>query len=162
MMAYLDAAPQRLAPRRFLQRRFPLKMLSDVLDEDTGKLMEYRKIMKKPNYRHLYRKSYTKEIGRLKQGMPGLVECTEKMFFIDKQDILVYSWKGVTYGIVVVDYHSDKNEPHCTRLTMGGDRANYPGDCGTPTVILNTVKLLLNSIVLTIDAHFMTINIKDF
>ena len=29
---------------------------------------------------------------------------------------------------------------------------NYPGDCGTPTVNLLTVKLLLNSIVSTINA----------
>ena len=39
---------------------------------------------------------------------------------------------------------------------------NYPGDYGTPTVNLLTVKLLLNSVVSTPNAKFMTINIKDF
>ena len=45
---------------------------------------------------------------------------------------------------------------------MEGDRVNYPGDCGTPKVSSNTVNLLLNSIVYTLNAHLMTIYIKDF
>jgi hypothetical protein len=45
---------------------------------------------------------------------------------------------------------------------MGGDRINFPGNCGTPTADLLTVKLLLNSIVSTPHAKFMTIDIKDF
>jgi hypothetical protein len=55
-----------------------------------------------------------------------------------------------------------KKDKHCTRLTMGGNLLNYPGDCGTPTANLLTVKILLNSIILMPNAKFMTINIKDF
>ena len=50
-------------------------------------LMEYIKLMKNPKYRSLYRNSYTKEIGRLVQGMPGLVEGTNTMFFVKKTDV---------------------------------------------------------------------------
>ena len=39
---------------------------------------------------------------------------------------------------------------------------NYPGDCGTPTVNLLTVPLLLNSVISTPNAKFMTIDIKYF
>ena len=39
---------------------------------------------------------------------------------------------------------------------------NYLGDCVTSTVDLLTVKLLLNSVVSTLNAKFMTIDIKDF
>ena len=39
---------------------------------------------------------------------------------------------------------------------------NYPGDCGTPTVGLTTVKLLPNSIFSTLNAKSMTIDIKYF
>jgi hypothetical protein len=39
---------------------------------------------------------------------------------------------------------------------------NYPGDCGTPTANLLTVKLLLNSIISTPNAKFMTLDLKDF
>ena len=84
------------------------------------------------------------------------------MFLIEKKDIPVYRWRVVTYGRVVVDYRPEKSDPYYTRLTMGGYRVNYPGDCGTPTVVLTTVKLLLNSIVSTLNPTFMTTDIKDF
>jgi hypothetical protein len=45
---------------------------------------------------------------------------------------------------------------------MGKNLVNYPNDCGTPTADLLTVKLMLNSIITTPNAKFMTINIKDF
>jgi len=45
---------------------------------------------------------------------------------------------------------------------MGGNLINYPGDCGTPTSDLLTIKLMFNSIISTPNAKFMTIDIKDF
>ena len=99
-------------------------MLSAVLDEDTGNLTEYRKLMQKPKYRQLYCNSYAKEIGRLAQGMTGLVEGSNTTFLIDKQDIPVNRWKYVTYGRVVVDYNPDKSNPYRKGLTVGGDRVN--------------------------------------
>ncbi len=39
---------------------------------------------------------------------------------------------------------------------------HYPGDAGTPTADLLTVKLLLNSIISTENVCFMTMDIKDF
>jgi hypothetical protein len=44
----------------------------------------------------------------------------------------------------------------------GGDRVHYPGDAGTPTADQLTVKLLINSIISTAGAKFMTMDIKDF
>ncbi len=43
----------------------------------------------------------------------------------------------------------------------GDDRVHYPGDAGTPTADLLTIKLLINSIVHP-NAKFMTMDIKDF
>ena len=71
-------------------------------------------------------------------------------------------WKYVTYGHVVVDYQPEKSDPYRTRLTVGGNLIVYPSDCGTSTVDLLTVKLLLNSIVSTPGAKLLTIDIKDF
>ena len=45
---------------------------------------------------------------------------------------------------------------------MGGDRTNCPFDCGTPTAKILTIKLLLNSVISTPGAKFMTINISNF
>ena len=61
-----------------------------------------------------------------------------------------------------MNYRPEKVDPYCTRLTVGGNLFVYPGDCGTPTVDFLTVKLLLNSVISTPGAKFMTIDIKDF
>ena len=162
MFAAADVNRDRLSPRRLASRYFPIEMINAVLDEDTGELMEYRAVMRNPKYRPLYAKSYTKELGRLAQGVPGLVKGTDTIVFITKKDVPLERWRDVTYGRVVIDYRPEKSDPYRTRLTVGGDKINYPGDCGTPTVDLLTVKLLLNSVISTAGAKFMTIDIKDF
>ena len=68
----------------------------------------------------------------------------------------------MTYGRIVVKYHPKKSDSNRVRLTVGGDRINYPGDCSTPTADILTVKLLLNSVISTKGAKFMSINIKNF
>ena len=60
------------------------------------------------------------------------------------------------------DVRPQKAEPNRTRLTVGGDRINYPGDCGTPTADMLLVKILFNSIISTEGARFMTGDIKNF
>ena len=124
--------------------------------------MEYRQVMKCPKYRKLYAKSYRKELGRLAQGIPGVVDGTNTIFFVDKAGVPAELWKDATYGRVVVKYRPEKGDPYRTRLIVGGNLIVYPGDCGTPTVDLLTVKLILNSVISTPNAKFMTIDIKDF
>ena len=48
------------------------------------------------------------------------------------------------------------------RITVGGDRINYPGEVGTPTADMLLVKLLFNSIVSTKGAKFMSLDISNF
>ena len=45
---------------------------------------------------------------------------------------------------------------------MGGDRVHYPSKASTPTANLLTIKILINSIISTPGAKFMTMDIKDF
>ncbi len=47
-------------------------------------------------------------------------------------------------------------------MAAGGDRVHYPGNAGTPTANLLTVKILINSIISTAGTNFMTMDIKDF
>jgi hypothetical protein len=68
----------------------------------------------------------------------------------------------VTYGIITTLIRPEKiDELNQTRLVAGGDRVHYPGDAGTPTANLLTVKLLINSIISTAGAKFMMMDIKD-
>ena len=51
------------------------------------------------------------------------------------------------------------------RFTVGGDRINYPGDPGevaTPTADMLVIKLLLNNVISTKNAKFMTMDISNF
>ncbi len=87
---------------------------------------------------------------------------TETIFFISKTDIPPDHRGNVTYGRNVCVYREGKKDKYRTQIMMGGNLINYPGNCGTPTADLLTVKLLLNSIISTPNAKFMSINIKDF
>ena len=98
MLAYVNIEQLTVTPVQLAWRKFPKEILSVVLDEDTGEIMDYRKLIKNPKYHPLYQDYYAKEIGRLAQGMTGLVEGTKTMFFIDKTVILTNRWKDVTYG----------------------------------------------------------------
>ena len=55
-----------------------------------------------------------------------------------------------------------KEDVNRTRLTYGDQNFDVPMDCGTPTANLLTIKLLLNSVISTPGARFMTTDIKDF
>ena len=92
-------------------------------------------------------KSYSKELGQLAQGIPSVINGTNIIFFIKKTDVPAEQRTDETYVRVVVNYRPEKGDPYCTRLTVGGNLIIYPGDCGTPTVDLLTVKLLLNSVI---------------
>jgi hypothetical protein len=70
--------------------------------------------------------------------------------------------KDITYGCICINYCPEKDDPNHMRLANDGDRVNFPGDCGTPTVDMVTVKLHLNSVISTKGARYCTIDLKDF
>ena len=84
------------------------------------------------------------------------------LLLIDKTSVPVDIWREITYVRVVVNYRPKKDNPYRVRLCVDGDRLHCPWDCGTPTVDMLTVKLLLNIVVSTPNAKFMSIGIKDF
>ena len=144
------------------QRRYPPDMLHAVLNDETGELMEYRHLIANPKYRDTWLNAYGKELGRLAQGLPGIVTGTDTIAFIQRSHVPHDRWTDVTYGRIVANFRPEKEDPYRIRLTVGGNRINYPGDCGTPTADMITVKILLNSVISTLNARFMTIDIKDF
>ena len=148
------------------RRQFPLQFLAElayaVLDGDTGELLEYRHLIKNPKYRKEWGYSFGNEIGRLAQGMPGRTEGTDTIQFIFKHEIPPDRWRDVTYARICCNVRPQKTEKNRTRITVGGDRINYPYDCGTPTADMLLIKMLFNSVVSTPGAKFMTIDIKNF
>jgi hypothetical protein len=111
--------------------------------------------MNHPKYKDVWTKSFSKEI-------VCLTTTTETIFFVNKTEIPKEHRGDVTYGQIICTYRDAKKDKFWTHIIMGGNLINYPGDCGTPTADLLTVKLLLNSVISTPNAKFMTLNLKDF
>ena len=61
-----------------------------------------------------------------------------------------------------MDIRPLKAEKFRVRVTVGGDKLEFVGDASSVAASLSTVKLLLNSVVSTEDAEFLTADIKDF
>ena len=71
--------------------------------------------------------------------------------------------KNVTYGLITCLIRPEKvDEPNHTWLVASGDRVHYPSDAGTPTANLLIMEFLINSIILTLGAKFITMDVKDF
>ena len=56
----------------------------------------------------------------------------------------------------------NKTEPNRTRLTVGGNLIDFEGKVSTRTAKIQTIKTLLNSILSTKGAKFMTADVNNF
>ena len=86
IQTYVEVTERQVSPRQLSQRKFPTEFLNAVLNKDTGELMEMRHLMKNSKYSELWRKFYTKELGRLAQGISG-TKGTDSIVFIKYDDI---------------------------------------------------------------------------
>ena len=119
-------------------------------------------MLRHPVYKEVWGSAFGKEVGRLAQGLPNVVKGTDTIEFISRNDVPTDRFQDCTYVQIVCNERPEKADPNRVRITVGGNRINYPGDCGTPTADLLTVKLLLNSVVSTKGARFMTMDISNF
>eukprot|EP00804_Cyclotella_cryptica_P006781 CCRYP_019523-RA/>CCRYP_019523-RA protein AED:0.40 eAED:0.40 QI:0/0/0/1/0/0/3/0/477 len=83
-----------LTPQSAATRQFPCDALSAILDTDTGELLEYRHLIKNPKYCTIWKNAYGKELGRLAQGIPGIVKGTNTIVFIAYNKIPPHSVVG--------------------------------------------------------------------
>ena len=122
-----------------------------VFDETTGKMLEYRHLLKHPDplVRKQWQRSSANEFGRTMQGVGKNrpkeegIEGTDTMHLIKKCDIP--KGKQITYARFVSEIRLQKAETHRTRLTAGGDRLDYDGKTSTDTAGLETIKIHINS-----------------
>ena len=73
-------------PQQAARRSVKLEFLTDfsgsVLDAETGELLEYRHLIKRPKYKDKWGYLFGNEIGRLAQGMPGQSNGTNTLSFL--------------------------------------------------------------------------------
>jgi hypothetical protein len=128
------------------------EMANAVICPDTGKSLKHNRFITKLRYRIKWMRSTANEINRLYN--------TNTIRFIQRSNIP--KGRKVTYGSFVVDIKEHKEEKERTRLTVGGDKIEYPGDKSTRTAGLTTVKILINSVISTLGAKFLVIDINNF
>ncbi len=154
-----------ITPEQMSCRKLPMMWFCEMANlvlKNNVELLEYWHLITNPTTRATWTYSYGNVIGRLAQGMPGQNTGTNTIHFIPWDGVPREQSKDVTYGLITCLIRPEKiDEPNQTRL-VAGDRVHYPGDSGTPTTNLITVKLLINSIILTTGAKFMMMDIKDF
>jgi hypothetical protein len=85
---------------------------------------------------------------------------TQTMFPIHRNQIP--KDRKVTYVKFVCNKRPQKEEETRTRLTMGGNLIDYPGDVSTPTADMLTAKILANSTISDPDAKWLGLDLKNF
>jgi hypothetical protein len=128
------------------------EMANAVICHETGKSLKHQELITKLRYKIKWMRSTAKEINRLYN--------TNTIRFIRRSNIP--KGRKVTYGLFVVDIKDNKEEKESTRLSVGGDQIEYPGEKSTRTAGLTTAKILINSVISTLGAKFLVIDIKTF
>jgi hypothetical protein len=126
------------------------EMANAVICPETSKYLKHHELITKLKYKIKWMRSTANEINRLYN--------TNTLRFIRRSDIP--KGRKVTYGSFVVDIKDQKDEKERTRLTVGRDQIEYPGDKSTRTAGLTTAKILINSVISTPSAKFIFIDIK--
>jgi hypothetical protein len=141
--------------------KLPKHFAHSVTNPTIGDTMEYRHLIKNPQTSAKWTKSFANELGRLANGIGTRMKTgTNTIKFIERHH--VPSDRTVTYGRIVVSVCPQKAEVKQTRLTVGGNLIDYPGDISTKTAGLITAKVLFNSVISTPNAKFMGIDLKNF
>jgi hypothetical protein len=130
-----------------------------VIHPVTGKAMEYAALMKDPHLQPTWTRGFGNECGHLFQGI-RYIPGTDTCFFVKLTNIP--KDRKITYSKIVCDYKPHKQEKERVRLTVGGDRLDYPGDVATSTADITTLKILINSTLSTEEAAMMMMDIKNY
>jgi hypothetical protein len=126
----------------------------------TGRPMEYQQLISDPSTRESWQISAANEFGRLAQGVGGRVKGTNIIHFIPHHEMPAD--RQATYPRFVCSERLQKQENNRTRMTVGGNLIDYPGDKSTRTAELETTKILFNSVISTLQARLCTMDITNF
>ena len=81
-----------------------------VMDQATGKMLNYRQLRRDPKYSADWNVSAANEFGRLANGVGGRVKGTKTIKFIRKRDVPKGRLKDVTYGSFLCTIRPEKKE----------------------------------------------------
>ena len=140
---------------------FSLPIVNHVYNERTG-VRETIDTLLQGESSDIWSQALSNEWERLGDGKLKKVKPTHTIEFIKENEIP--NGRKVTYGNFVCDIRPLKDEPNRVRLTVGGDKLDYPYDATSPALTLIETKMILNSTIS--DAHkgakFFSTDLKDF
>lgn len=124
----VDNAPISKNTRHRARRRPVQQQANGVIDTTTGKNCKYRQLAqgKVPGHpKERWIKSYANELCRLADGNGSdMQKGTNTIRFISHQQLP--AGRFPTYGRLVVSVRPNKDDMYRVRLTVGGDKVNYP------------------------------------
>ena len=108
--------------------------------------MEYKDLIKDPEFRDDWLLSKSNEEGPLLQGVEKKKDGTQRIKGYDCCDIIhkfeVEEGRTVTYARTVCTVRPEKDEPNRSRITTGGNLLHdYPGNTSTDTAVLELIKI---------------------
>ncbi len=84
-------------------------------------------------------------------------------FVIDSKDVpSIPKNQPPTCAKVVIAYCPQKEDPYQIRITATGNLINYPGELTMRTADMTTAKVNWNSVLSTLKAHYMCLDIGNF
>jgi hypothetical protein len=133
---------------------------SAVAHPITGRAMEYRQLITDPATHAEWQLLTANKFGRLVQGVGGRVKGTNTITFTPHNEMP--NDRQATYLRFVCSKRPQKQEKNQTRMTVGGNLIDYPGNKSMQMAELETTKLLFNSMISTPDVRFCTMDITNF
>jgi hypothetical protein len=137
-----------------------------VINEETGKSMEYRDLLKDPKHRETWSRAAANEHGKLFNGEGKNADGTQRVKgtntcrWIKKSQ--VPKGKRVTYARTVVAVRPEKEEINRVRITVEDNLLDYLGETSTEAASIETTKLLISSVLSTPGARLGTVDISNF
>ena len=109
----------------------------------------------------IWDRALTNELGRTAQGIDHIVG-NDTIEFITREEVPL--GRKVTYVNFVCDFRPLKLEKYRVRMTVGGDKLDYPFDSTSHAASLLETKILINFVIsdAAYGARFLTLDIKDF
>ena len=109
--------------------RLHAESVNSVIDPKTGKKREYRHLVSDPETKPIWDNLMYCELGRLVQGTKEGTVGTETLRFVSLESIPKN--RKITYLRILVDIRERKEVKERVRITVGGDKVDYPGEVTT-------------------------------
>ena len=91
-----------------------------MMDDDTGKLLNYRQLLHNRKYKTLWCKSLVNEFGRLANRVGGWIKkLIDTICSICKKKVLLKRIRDVIYGQFVCIVRPKKAKPNCAGFIVG-------------------------------------------